>query len=178
MSEKPILFNSAMVRAILDGRKTQTRRVIKPQPNNMENKNRRLSVLSDCPYGQPGGLLWVRETWQEVLSGPDGESTTFIYAEDYTAKEYEMLKPWNPSIYMPKSACRLWLKITDTRVERVQDLTEGDAKAEGVIHNSEILGDAWCNFKKLWDLINAKRGCYSWESNPRVWVVSFEREKI
>jgi hypothetical protein len=163
MNERPILFSGEMVRAILEGRKTQTRRVIKPQ----------LRINYKCPYGQPGDRLWVRETWQcfkpntEEIINPN---TVNIRALAYRATN-EWRGKWRPSIHMPRWASRITLEITAVRVERLQDIGEVDAMREGdpTCENTHI---DW--FRALWDSINAKRG-YSWESNPWVWVVEFQR---
>ena len=204
MTEHPILFNSEMVRAILDGRKTQTRRVIKPQPipatvhplctaNISYLGEGHYSILWDtpkgdgglyrdrdshspflCPYGIPGDRLWVRETW-------NGNRDIGIA---YKATDPLMNGcPWRPSIHMPRWASRITLEVTNVQVERVQDISEEDAKAEGVcIHNfSECQRENnlafWelyrHGFRSLWDSINGKRG-YGWDSNPWVWVVKFK----
>lgn len=204
MTEKPILFNSEMVKAILDGRKTMTRRVIKPMSKNQaewltpelindvphgeiikggwqmhhpraDTDYMGVHVEHDsplgwvrCPYGQPGDLLWVRETF---LIKPNGDA--FYRADDPAASGWNSgstTTKWKPSIFMPRWASRITLRVLDVRVERVQKITEADARAEGV-------GEWGCDtievFQDLWDSINAKRG-YSWDSNPWVWVVSFE----
>ena len=164
--ERPILFSAPMVRAILDGRKTVTRRPVKVQPEvrtvemigpmlTFKNKrgghwlypNAKQQIIEECPYGQIGERLWVRETWYcdhfEVQKGPylqpadmhdldqsrdDGE---LVYAADGLAP-YEQEQPtWKPSIHMPRWACRILLEITDVRVERLQDISEEQAQAEG-----------------------------------------------
>ncbi len=183
-TERPILFSSPMVRAILDGRKTQTRRVIKPQPEPV------MEVLSDgphvtytinarntsdyhCPYGGAGDRLWVRETWCPHWAGDDcGEGPQGVcYAA--TNREPDPLR-WRPSIHMPRWASRITLTVTGVRVERVQDITEADAEAEGCCVG--VGAGNWRNtvhmFQGLWDSINAKRG-YWWDENPWVWVVKF-----
>lgn len=205
MNEKQILFSGEMVRAILDGRKTQTRRVIKPQtehgitmchwsdsgwaiadaPNEFGNQACTCKRVS-APYGNAGDLLWVRETWQYAeSSGYDSPSDNRqeTWQADWPSPIWyratdagEVDCKWRPSIFMPRWASRLTLRVTAVRVERVQEISEADAKAEGVT--------AWCDtkdgkvyqpeFRMLWDSINAKRG-YSWDSNPWVWVVEFER---
>ena len=172
--ERPILFNSQMVQAVLAGTKTQTRRVVKPQPEIYESRHGATSlrwrggVLDTplniapyqlrqlCPHGAIGDRLWVRETWAS------DDSTTAYYRAD--GETYNAGLPWRPSIFMPRWASRLTLEITDVRVERVQDISRKDAKDEGVL----------LNFHLLWDAINAERG-YSWDSNPWVWAISFQR---
>lgn len=149
MSEKPILFSGEMVRAILAGRKTQTRRVVKQGPV-LDSYNEIGSwdgpgdegeyTLSLCPYGKPGDTLWVRETWYcddyRVQRGPykevDGAKEMTVYrADDPTPYEAEQ-PTWRPSIHMPRWASRITLRVTDVRVERVQDISEEDAIAEGI----------------------------------------------
>lgn len=204
MKERPILFSGPMVRAILDGTKTQTRRVITTKTNaflcypahRWTVRGSRLggfvavdvpdckdSTLFEhvgfkCPYGQPGDLLWVRETWaphgESDLSYKD-RSGIYYRADDET--NYTTDGAWRPSIHMPRWASRITLRITGVRVERVQDISEEDAQAEGVsaVHLAD-LGQTWKTrregFHLLWDSINAKRG-YGWDVNPWVWVIEF-----
>ncbi len=192
MDERPILFSGPMVRAILDGRKTQTRRVMKEQPYHASRC--RAPRLEDdgwyftteepegiyigngpyrCPYGQPGDLLWVRETWRDPF-----DADIPVYRAD-KATAWENLK-WRPSIHMPKKYARIWLRVTDIRAERVQEISTEDCYSEGVKpsyyqpHTPHGDRAVWIVFQETWDSINAKRG-YSWESDPWVWVVSFER---
>jgi len=205
MKERPILFKTEMVRAILDGRKTQTRRVIKPQPPCGLGK---LDVSepiwtyteSDrewrCPYGQIGDRSWVREAWgvgsfyDKFAPREIPELGTPFYRADNNPRS-EVVKKWRPSIFMPRWASRITLEITDVRIERVQDISEADAKAEGIFQSgahgayAPRYYEAWIGdrcisnesgvyvFRCLWDSINAKRG-YSWDSNPFVWVVTFD----
>lgn len=151
MKERSIIFNSEMVQAILEGRKTQTRRVIKPQPKYTLDKS--LSPVDiPCPYGKPGDLLWVRETWQmlerwgtEFGGAPyeydlyDGaipkEQSRNIFIE-YRADGYGD-GPWHPSIFMPRWASRIMLEVTGVRVERVKDISWDDALAEGIYHHGK-----------------------------------------
>jgi hypothetical protein len=184
-----------MVRAILDGRKTQTRRVINPQPYYDTNPaghniliwkcggSARTSqeISGYCPYGQPGDRLWVRETWEYFEDANSVEHTIYKADNpDYSGK-------WRPSIFMPRWASRITLEIVNVRVERVQDISEGDARAEGFPitwdgkpydpPSPEI--DRWqgyggASFCLKWNSINAKRG-YGWDVNPWVWVVEFKR---
>lgn len=230
--ERPIIFGAGMVRALLDGRKTQTRRVIKPDiVGNMdiprgqgdvdagcpyiETENGMMSVKDLCHYGQPGDILWVRETWSEYdcLDGDaDNYSVAVCYKASYSEFTYgsaedqgaviwfdsdretfEVYKQkiegyevfgekWNPPIYMPKKFARIWLEITDIRVERVQDISEEDAQAEGCVNDVRLISDekayygfyAQERFELLWDSVNAKLG-HPWESNPWVWVIKFRR---
>ena len=215
MKERPILMQGWSVRAILDGRKTHTRRVIKHPGNSMHYKKLlcdwslsgvphkwdgkdiiwqwrggQLPQLGDwiwelqsadddsqmfpckCLYGNPGDLLWVRETFCGAAPcGYDARNDDGEYWYRAT-DEGQCMGPWSPSIFMPKRAARCWLRITDIRVERVQSISDEDITAEGC--EPEICNSAWDMFCSLWDSINAKRG-YSWESNPWVWVVVFER---
>lgn len=210
MAIKPILFNTEMVRAILDGRKTCTRRIAKGfipddalwgytafTPKGYISCR---GVYADgygegfykLPY-QPGDLLYVRETWG--ISNMDDESKMayIVYraSEDQEnegcrevhlpdekfEKMYESMEEsepeWHPSIHMPKEAARIWLKVTNVRVERLQDMTDDDAEAEGCFdYTSTALGfpDVWDSTIKKSDLDR-----YGWDANPWVWVIEFER---
>lgn len=189
--ERPIIFSSEMVRALLDGRKTQTRRVIKTDAdyNNLSFDGESLCEhgvsmggdgwtfihITDCPYGQPGAHLWVRETWGYWGSFPD--DGWVIYRADGDKAQQR----WRPSIHMPKKYARIWLEVIAVRAERVQDISEDDAEAEGVdwmtfahMNSWEYDDPAREAFHTLWDSINKKRG-YGWASNPWVWVVEFKR---
>ena len=187
MKERPILFNSEMVRAILAGRKTQTRRVIKRSDNwHVDIGRGRIWPVReneygdwydvDCSYGQPGDRLWVREAF---AYHPDGEGKDVIYrATDPGWDENNTGLRWRPSIHMPRWASRIQLEVTSVRVEPVQDISADDCVDEG-LDPSEVpgIGSDWSfikAFSELWDTINAGRG-YSWESNPRVWVVEFSK---
>lgn len=176
---KPILFSSDMVKALLAGTKTQTRRLVKPQPQ--------ISHDIDCPYGKPGDLLWVRETWCPV-DDSDFDGGEWI---DYRATpKYEASHPagwenepdspdalkWRPSIHMPRWASRITLRITDVRVERLQEISEADAIAEGCPAVSLYSLDCEStppshHFRALWESINGKG---SWDENPWVWAITFE----
>lgn len=205
--ERPILFSAPMVRAILAGRKTQTRRVMKhpeyfgcltgdcPHEKQIECDNAiSLFAKMDCPHGQPGDRLWVRETWRPQ----DGMTLECQYADEieYRATDDQPKEPtdchWKPSIYMPRWASRITLEIVGVRVERVQDIGEEDAMAEGVTdlggvwqspqktsrsrNGGCICGSARLAYEELWDSLNAARG-YGWEKNPWVWVIEFKRIK-
>ncbi len=197
MTDHPILFTGDMVQAILDG-KTQTRRIIKPQPENgnsyfMYGDKKDLKLLENigikCPYGSPGDRLWVRETWLAYhvpdshygicyKESRDGQyegrfSAALPQAEKYWTGEDK----WRPSIHMPKWACRLWLEVISVRVERVQEISEADIKAEGVFQGNDGPKIRQIRFMGLWDSINAKRG-YGWASNPWVWVIEFKRSEL
>ncbi|NMX94724.1 hypothetical protein [Pseudomonas sp. WS 5027] len=215
IKERPILFSAPMVRAILEGRKTVTRRAVRAgfNPDDLEgtlsaSECRKLyrelpqhfGASYFCPYGQPGDRLWVRETWYcdhfEVMRGPylkpDDldirealEDGTLVYGADGLAP-YEQEQPtWKPSIHMPRWASRILLEITDVRVERLQDITEEQAKAEGVrlYTDHAELGDWWHiegietysadprkSFELLWTSVGG-----DWDANPWVWVVEFKR---
>ena len=182
MENRPIIFSTPMVQAILDGRKTQTRRVIKPQPlrspywTHYENSGAFYPATYDaepsflrCPYGKPGDRLWVRETF--CVFNYDDEEVWYKASpvasacwHDATLKNNGMR--WKPSIHMPKKYARIWLEITGVRVERLKDLSPKDGIAEGVEH--------WSIFPSLWDSINKKK--HPWSSNPWVWVVEFRKE--
>lgn len=217
---KPVIFNTEMVRAILDGRKTVTRRVIKPQP---------LGKLCYCIAGDKHGLwgypgpdtykfwgdkwkvpegltseektrhwtppchtddiLYVRETWGDYREcTEDGGGVYVLYKADYPdgAKQvthpngivYELPK-WHPSIHMPKEAARIFLRVTDVRVERLHDMKMSDIQAEGVVPVS-VNGGQWQQWqmdymKPVWDKTIKNRGRYGWDANPWVWVIEFER---
>ncbi len=189
---RPILFSGPMVRALLDGRKTQTRRALKHQPIDilpMPNAPGREWVILEqkapepkgkvvrCRFGKPGDLLWVRETWGVV----DDKYHRIAYrADDGTAsaRVSEQLegRRWRPSIHMPRSASRITLRITEVRVERLNDISPEDAAAEGWPGPDEqntiasAYPIAW--YARLWDQINGPR---SYDANPWVWVVKFER---
>jgi len=187
MKEHPILFNGEMVRAILDGRKTMTRRVMKcaiwkdieiPNPAAPYHYGK-VSTARPCPYGQPGDRLWVRETWcpQINIFGIGLEDRVPFYrAAD--GKELPTCHKWRASFHMPRWASRITLEIVSVRVEQVQEINDTDAKAEGVqaVIGKKIHG--WTphclEFSLLWDSINAKRG-YGWGANPWVWVIEFKR---
>lgn len=178
MKEKPILFSSPMVKAILDGSKTQTRRVIKPQPIWIGDPSVQFKTqdcnpkgIIKCPYGQPGDRLWVREKF----SYPTGYSYVggIWYWADGQPDKGDWIKP-KPSIHMPRWASRITLEVVSVRVERLQDISESDSRAEGVRYSEEEIRPYTCAFVDLWDSINAKLG-YGWDVNPWVWVVEFKR---
>jgi len=189
MKEHPILFSGPMVRAILEGRKTMTRRVACPPGYNLTDYG-----LAHCRYGQPGDRLWVRETWAagacaDMLNPSALSRKTWLIDNGglwYEADGAAPLTPISPkgktrpSIFMPRWASRILLEVTSVSVERVQDISETDAKAEGAPWLGAgflaKLGDGSYRegFYDLWDSINAKRG-YGWDANPWVWVVKFKR---
>lgn len=155
MNEKPILFSGQMVRAILEGRKTMTRRICKD-----ENDKGRFEV---------GDRLWVRETHAPCIGGPFEPGNAVLYRAD-KCDYYEKLL-WRPSIFMPRWASRITLEITGVRLERLQYITEDDAKSEGV--EGIEPGEIFFNFQKLWNSIYSNSG-YGWDANPWVCVVSFK----
>lgn len=201
MSIKPILFNekrSDMVRAILDGRKTVTRRVVDVDISNqfdVEYDRKTVVAYIDqetgdsyaptkmCRY-QPGDILYVRETWSPVFVRP----RRYLYKVG--CKEAENLPvKWHPSIHMPKDAARIWLKVKDVRVERLQECGKSwclDIKKEGVVTPQDPIlyssDDAYHKalreeFQKLWNSTIKKSDLdrYGWDTNPWVWVIEFER---
>lgn len=192
MAIKPILFNTEMVRAILDGRKTCTRRICKDANEctvpdmDFYNADRRTYAVHNfvdkehteqlstaertCPICT-GDILYVRETWKEAPKG-------YYYYEDWQKDDIADVTKWNPSIHMPKEAARIWLKVTDVRVERLQEITEVQAQAEGC--NSGLLTGACTargQFEDLWNSTIKKSDIdrYGWDANPWVWVIEFER---
>lgn len=181
MKERPILFSGEMVRAILDGRKTQTRRVVKEPFTSTIYVDAELNIrIGDryikSPYGLQGDRLWVRETWYECINNNDSVK----YAADGPPPTTESRKyKKRASIHLQRFDSRINLEITNIRIERVQDITLNNIIAEGVIEpltpNIKTFKElALWRFKELWDSINAKRG-YSWDLNPWVWVISFKK---
>ena len=208
MAIKPILFNTEMVRAILDGRKSCTRRAIKPQPD--EKHTYPLGFITDStekkevgcfgfavneyggsiqyvkpPYRYaPGDILYVRETWKKAPNG-------YFYYEDWLRNDIADVTKWKPSIHMPKEAARIWLKVTDVRVERLQEISEDGAVKEGIyVANCKDCNapfgcdacpdegyDEIDEFAELWDSTIKKSDIdrYGWDANPWVWVIEFER---
>lgn len=206
--ERPILFSGPMVRAILDGRKTQTRRVINPQPASAgtpgywypnvpldgygKKRGRNLHYAHEghlrkglaedfCRY-KPGDRLWVREGFRykhaSHYKGADRGAQYRANGEDhYLLGIAAWANPcWQPSIHMPRWASRITLEITGVRVERLQDISQDDAGAEGVQYDHCEFDDNAHAFMALWDSINAKRA--PWSSNPWVWVVEFKQPVI
>lgn len=196
MTERPILFSAAMVRALLAGTKTQTRRIVKPQPHGVAlvaSGNHLFDYRDDlgdysrvvpmdkavtlCPHGLPGDLLWVREAF-------NADRAEMVYRADggMPADWFDAGSKWRPSIHMPRRASRITLEITMVRVQRLQDISEEDARAEGAPGYEEGI-DApppddeheWAylaSFIRLWKSIN---GAESWNANPWVWAISFKR---
>jgi len=203
MKESPIIFSTPMVQAIMAGQKTQTRRIFKDHPRNPSDVSKKdlASLFKSFPtymswfnqYGQIGDLLWVRETFIEYAPGQ------FEYKAGFTDEPIK----WKPSIYMPKSATRIWLKITDIRLERLHVISEEDAIKEGIrvpvsddasvwfaigkensaiqfLPNKVLWGEIKPTqfellkafFAELWCDINGRD---SWDANPWVWVITFEK---
>jgi hypothetical protein len=198
IKERPILFAGSMVQALLAGAKTQTRRVVKPQPHDsvddhigaIEVGTYHPTVVRRgqeepgpaefgaysvdgrntwrCPYGQPGDRLWVRETFRGPLN--DG---SFGYRATHDGMFTWESYTWKPSIHMPRAAGRITLEVTGVRVERLQDISRGDAMAEGCpFPNMRVGADPRKWYEALWGAIN---GADSWDANPWVWVVEFKR---
>lgn len=239
IKERPIIFSGLMVAAILEGRKTQTRRALKPQPRptrkgwwewghaigkplapaprrsvwhaaTWQREAGTAPIEHFCPYGAPGDRLWVRETWALGDCGEDGKrvvwradrAAAWVLPHNtlgeiwYLPSDYDPDR-WRPSIHMPRWASRINLEVTEARVQRLQDITEEDARAEGIRYFQDIplgaLGDgsgrwSWKEaipdtdhglatarhaFGNLWDSINGQRPGCSWESNPWTWCISF-----
>ena len=202
VKERPILFSAPMVRAILEGRKSVTRRPVKGAGLNWLEDFTPDYVAdpanSLCPYGKPGDRLWVRETFIDLRGtgvehrpDPDGPLQRYAYAadcrpgshSDEARKDFGL--KYKPSIHMPRAACRILLEISDVRVERLQDITEEQAKTEGVrlYTDHAELGDWWHvegietysadprkSFELLWSSVGG-----DWQANPWVWVVEFKR---
>jgi hypothetical protein len=209
--ERPILFSAPMVRALLGSQKTQTRRVVKPYPKWVKKfpicnptvmseghqvwwwngEHDWVGVCQDCPYGTPGDRLWVRERWginHYHYASPipkvrpanlSDEHLVYYATEDDPEIVHEM--PWRPSIHMPRWASRILLEIIDVRVERLNEISEADAKAEGAPSGwwddegrfyESTQGTHRAGFAGLWEHLN---GPGSWDANPWVWVIEFKR---
>ena len=204
MVEKPIIFSTEMVRAILEGRKNQTRRVIKDVDiTNSFDVDVDGSVYAYCcpatgdsfkpweiaPW-EKGDILWVRETWCKNENPNSPNYGGYEYYADYEGAHCQSLIKWRSPIHMPRKAARIFLKVKNIRVERLQDITEDDAEAEGAIawicqqHNNgtwidNAMRGAACAkpkraFALLWNSIHEKRG-FGWDQNPWVWVIEFEK---
>jgi hypothetical protein len=221
MKERPMLMSAPMVRAILAGTKTQTRRVVKPQPHDPAEgvyaapsmihgtgSYTQDHMLADgfdggtCPYGQPGERLWVRETWAygvHAMAAKSDDDGPYVYAATNHGTQGRLCDRWRPSIHMPRAASRITLEITSVRVERLQDISEADAIAEGITRENVIV-DTNCNggrhsemtedryfydgcddkgfeyavdaYAGLWESIN---GPGAWSANPWVWAIEFKR---
>jgi len=191
MEFRPILFSTPMVQAILNGTKFQTRRVIKGIDQlegayfqtlvqhatgriTFSSLNVDYAIEVKCPYGQVGDVIWVREKHRALVNCQDNSFASWSYYSDMPKEFHEQFpKKWTPSIHMPKTACRLFLKIKEIRVERLQDLSRGDAMGEGCPFPNMADGQNpkdW--FAQLWQSINGEQ---SWNENPWVWVIEFEK---
>ena len=199
MKERPILFSAPMVRAILDDKKTQTRRIVKPLPLRLNRETNSMEIDEEAMadgrimrlnrFGQPGDRLWVRETWQHANTprGPYEPGCTCFYRADYWDDPHGMdgekspegkYRTWIPSIHMLRTASRINLEVVHVRVERLQAINHVDCIAEGAPggHGS-IPGYPYAttpheHYRHIWESIN---GAGSWEKNPWVWVVEFKR---
>lgn len=183
MKSRPILFSAPMIRALLDGSKTQTRRICKLPFRSSMPEPEYESFVQCCPYGQPGDQLFVRETWGFNPDFP-GQHGRICYRADPEHK-YDGIK-WKPSIHMFREDSRITLEITGVRVERLQDISEEDAIAEGIDgpmcaaavgkapSSYNLLPCAIHGYSHLWETIN---GAGSWNANPWVWCVEFRRVK-
>ena len=202
MRERPILFNTEMVQAILDGRKTCTRRAIKFS-NGMTGRPIGKAGDSSNPLGvmypggikrppyQPGDILYVRETWHKytkrVGSGESCHLAEFYGYKASIANSEDANEPWKPSIHMPKKAARIWLRVTNVKVERLQEITEDGAEAEGAIDSRGFIlspdneynriHTAREHFVEIWNstIKGSDLDRYGWDANPWVWVIEFER---
>lgn len=219
MKERPVIFNGEMVRAILDGRKTQTRRLVpewqrpKYYPENDDEPHynwmavaqsdrrwgygvfgeteeacaKELSTMAPCPFGNAGDRLWVRETFMDLtgtgIEATSGKFEGFAYRADTPAGSYgddvrkEYGLKWTPSLHMPRKACRIMLEITAVHVERLNDISHEDAKAEGCCYGRgggvpDFAVTPADHFPTLWASIY---GVDSWNANPWVWVIEFRR---
>ena len=216
IKERPIIMGAESVRAILEGRKTMTRRVVNKRTlerfrfspsgellgsfNESHPEWEIYPTVDDAPY-RIGDLLWVRETFVDegsffgtlnirTVKDPEGIESEIIYraddndfvwtkddgAIDFDKKKRRCASHWKSPIFMPRWSSRITLEITDIRVERVQDITENDARAEGMTSPLRYIGALRDAYIKTWNSLNAKRG-YPWESNPWVWVISFKKVK-
>lgn len=198
----PILFNGAMVRAILAGNKTQTRRVIRPQPGTYSSHpgdtHHGNAWMPDggvhrenwrCPYGQPGDRLWVRETFCKITEPTASHSTGIAYRADNWSNCPADDGKWKPSIFCRREESRITLEIVAVRVERLQEITEADAVAEGCppfetggevqrdgTVTPLVLSARWC-YKGRWFYTHTY-GPGSWAANPWVWVIEFKRHRV
>ncbi|KTR47973.1 morphogenetic protein [Pantoea ananatis] len=187
MKERPILLNAEMVRAVLDGRKTQTRRILTPRQLKMidaaasigecyplefghQHENSQSYYREWCPFGAVGDRLWVRETWARYNIDQD---THDIAYRATTPDDWPKEGRWRPSIHMPRWASRITLEITGVRVERLKCISEEDARAEGAPTECCVIGDKhFLGFRTLWRSIYGEE---SWQANPFVWVIEFKR---
>ena len=201
MKESPIIFNTEMVQAILSGRKSQTRRILKKIPRLSDNINQTAKYLIadkelreiKSPFGKPGDLIWVRETFMKSPNADLG-SNQFRFKATVSNQYFKpWAKSWKPSIHMPKIAARIWLKVKDVKVERLNEIKKEDAINEGIqmasdfeanqkhpyyyfypcndLRDDTYIDDPRTSFYSLWRTIHGED---SWQENPWVWVVEFE----
>ncbi|MGC0989819.1 hypothetical protein WKH43_12110 [Pantoea agglomerans] len=208
MRERPIIFNADMVRAVLDGRKTQTRRIMRVQPEVIPKEDefgkpgfwipfnagktmlRNEDMYIACPFGFKGDRLWVREAFRVHSRATDVATLVYKASEQQSWTQQTHRVPiekcnkpavvdtWTPSIHMPRWASRITLEITGVRVERLRDLSEQDAKSEGVMPPAGGVLPGWehrINFRDLWMSIY---DADNWEANPWVWVIEFKRVEV
>ncbi|EOY8616074.1 hypothetical protein M1V74_22975 [Klebsiella pneumoniae] len=199
MKERGMIFNGEMVRAILDGRKTQTRRIIKDCTVGRDQISKFIQIEKKfigcypedvpelirecCPYGVPGDRIWVREAFRVHSRATDVATLVYKASERNSWTEQTHRVPvavcnkpatpekWTPSLHMPRWASRILLEITGVRVERLRSMSQDDARAEGVIAASGPM-EAGLAFRELWDSIYGEE---SWKANPWVWVIEFKR---
>jgi len=163
MKERPIVFAADAVPAIYDLMETQTRRLVLPQP-----ASARSAISAQCPYGEPGDTLWVREKWAILTKTVVYGAKTALY--DRTRTQLQSVK-WNSPTTMPRSAARLFLTIRNVRIQRLQDITKGEAQEEGYEFSARYFPREW--FALTWDR-SARRSGYTWKKNPFVWVIEFK----
>ena len=194
MPIKPILFNTEMVRAILDGRKDATRRIVKgfipddavlgytafTPKGYISCRGTFADVYGEKFFKLPcesGDILYVRETWKKAPNG-------YYYYEDWQRNDIADVTKWKPSIHMPKEAARIWLKVTGVRMERLQEITEVGIQKEGVevdpkecAGKFDFISELFLLFQRLWNSTIKKSDIdrYGWDANPWVWVIEFER---
>ena len=202
IKERPILFSGEMVRAILEGRKTQTRRIMKPQPSSaphipeIQHREKSTAIwpcethpgqdyFAVCPYGLVGDRLWVRECWsqnnEQISDSVMDTRVVYRATSGRPATDNGVSKPWRPSSHMPRWASRITLEITGIRVERLQAISYRDCLAEGcppvpcyddAPEPETILAAIQGNYQSRWESTN---GPGSWNANPWVWVLTFKR---
>lgn len=173
IKERPILFNGPMVRAVVNGTKGQTRRMVKERPGLASVLD--IVACGRCPYGEIGDRLWARETWAPRSNLTLAKIQRPFYRATDGVGDMKNPSRWRPSIHMPRWASRISLEITDVRVQRLNDINDEDAFAEGVDrcgHDGYHTDQGRCAFRSLWESIN---GVGSWDANPWVWAISFKR---
>ena len=196
MSIKPILFNTEMVTALLEGRKTETRRIVKPghlwalksryRREHPEITDQRIIEELCLPPYRPGDVLWVRESWAVLYNvtgwptgGSVGDKVGYIYKADNLLSGMEPQPRWRPSIHMPKEAARLFLEVTEVHAERLQDITAEGCLREGVEPAAQTVGPDFVKgmFSDVWDstMDAEKRKKFGWDANPWVWVIKFRQ---